>query len=272
VASSTGRKVTMSRTIQTVEDVLRLLDSFFSDDADRWTEVGADWWNDFYCDRERDVPFFRLAPDDSLVEWHQADLLPAQPNRRALDLGCGPGRNAIWLAQRGFTVDALDLSPTALDWARERAAEAQVDVNFVQKNIFGWQPPSGSYDLVYDSGCFHHLPPHRRISYRSLLENSLAPGGSFGLACFAAGSMGSELGDEDLYDQRSLFGGLGYTENELRTTFDWLKNIQLRRMSKAPEDGETFGESFLWAGLFQRAASAPKPLDPTVPGSTPTPT
>jgi 2-polyprenyl-3-methyl-5-hydroxy-6-metoxy-1,4-benzoquinol methylase len=40
---------------------------------------------------------------------------------RVLDLGCGPGRNAVWLAKAGFSVDAIDLSPEALAWARERA-------------------------------------------------------------------------------------------------------------------------------------------------------
>jgi hypothetical protein len=36
---------------------------------------------------------------------------------------------------------------------------------------------TGPYDLIYDSGCLHHLPPHRRISYLALLERALAPGG-----------------------------------------------------------------------------------------------
>jgi hypothetical protein len=46
--------------------------------------------------------------------------------------------------------------------------------------------PGGRYSLVYDSGCLHHLPPHRRVSYLDLLDRVLLPGGHLGLVCFAA--------------------------------------------------------------------------------------
>ena len=197
----------MNRTIQTVEDVLQLLDAMFDAEADRWTEGGADWWNSFYDDRGRDAPFFWGAPDESLVAWcHDGQIQPLR-GRRALDLGCGPGRNAVWLAQQGFRVDALDLSAAALDWGRERASAAGVEVNFVRTDIFTWDDSGVAYDLVYDSGCFHHLPPHRRISYRHLLERTLAPDGAFGLACFAAGAMGSDAPDASFYRNGRLAGG-----------------------------------------------------------------
>lgn len=175
---------------------------------------------------------------------------------RALDLGCGPGRNAVWLAGQGYQVDALDLSPTALEWGREHAAESGVEVNFVRANIFERGQPDVPYDLVFDSGCFHHLPPHRRISYRSLLEWSLAPGGAFGLSCFAAGAMGSEAPDASFYRERRLSGGLAYTDEDLRSIFGWLIEIELRRMREMPAESELFGKSFLWTGLFRRPATA----------------
>ncbi|HEX6921006.1 MAG TPA: class I SAM-dependent methyltransferase [Actinomycetes bacterium] len=242
----------MTRSIQTVEDVLRLLDSMFESEADRWTDRGARWWDGFYDDRSRGVPFFRPVPDESLVTWHHEGRLRAPAGGRALDLGCGPGRNAVWLAQQGYRVDALDLSPAALDWGRERADEAGVEVDFVRASIFDWDVSEPAYDLVYDSGCFHHLPPHRRISYRSLLERTLAPGGAFGLACFAAGAMGSEDPDDSFYRAGRLSGGLAYTDADLRSTFGWLTEVELRRMRQMPPDSELFGEAFLWAGLFRR--------------------
>lgn len=102
----------------------------------------------------------------------------------------------MWLAEQGYHVDALDLSLTALTWGRERAAEAGVQVNFAHANIFEWDMGDVAYDLVYDSGCFHHLPPHRRISYLALLERALAERGFLGLAW---GGMGSESSDESYY-------------------------------------------------------------------------
>jgi hypothetical protein len=64
----------VNRTIQTVEDVLRLLDTMFDAKADRWTDRGgAGWWDRFYDDRDSGVPFFWPAPDESLVTWHDED-------------------------------------------------------------------------------------------------------------------------------------------------------------------------------------------------------
>lgn len=243
----------MNRSIQTVEDVLTLLDALFEERADRWTDRGgAAWWDRFYADRGRGVPFFADAPEESLVGWVDAGDLPVGPGTRVLELGCGPGRNAVWLARRGAHVDALDLSEEALAWGRERAAEAGVDVRFVRSDIFAWSGGEEPYDLVLDSGCFHHLPPHRRISYRALLERSVRPGGSFALTCFAAGAMGCEDPDEALYRGGGLGGGLAYSAQELRATFGWLTEIELRRMRAQPEGSGLFGEPFLWTGLFRR--------------------
>lgn len=203
----------------------------------------------FYADRGRDVPFFRWAPDESLVRWHNDGRLELSTGTRVLERGCGPGRNAVWLAQQGCQVDALDLSTAALDWGRERAATAGVGVNFVASDIFAWTAAE-PYDAVVDSGCFHHLPPHRRLSYRQLLETTLRPGGSFALSCFAAGGMGTEQPDDELYQTGSLGGGLAYTVDELRATFGWLTEVDLRRMRATTPDESLFGQDFLWAGLF----------------------
>lgn len=246
-----GKSRTSGRDVASVDDLLRMLDGVFDAD-DRWTDRGGPWWNGFYADREREVPFFRDVPDESLVAWHEAGVLAPRPGARALDLGCGPGRNAIWLARQGYEVDAVDLSPTAIAWGQERAAGADVDVRFVTGDLFRQDMPMSGYELVYDSGCFHRLPPHRRISYTALIEAALAPGGAFGLACFARGSMGSELPDAEFYRERRLFGGLAYSQDDLRRIFGWLQEVELRRMHDRGEHSQTFGESFLWAALFRR--------------------
>ncbi|MFF9121805.1 class I SAM-dependent methyltransferase [Streptomyces sp. NPDC014889] len=241
----------MERGVRTVEDVLALLDGLFAPDADRWTGDAAGWWDGFYADRNRPVPFFADKPDENLVEWLERGLIGG---RRALDLGCGPGRNALYLAERGFEVDAVDLSPQAIAWARERATEAGAEVRFLCGDAFGLAGAqlTGPYDVVYDSGCFHHLPPHRRISHLALLDRVLAPGGHLALTCFAAGAMGCELSDTELYRSARLHGGLAYTPESLRRIFADLTEVELRRMHDEPEDSPHFGEAFLWAGLFRR--------------------
>ncbi|MEW1637011.1 class I SAM-dependent methyltransferase [Streptomyces sp. NPDC093801] len=247
----------MDRNIRSVDDVLSLLDGLFAPGADRWTADGADWWDGFYADRSRPVPFFVAKPDENLVSYLDRGLIVPG---RALDLGCGPGRNALHLASLGFEVDAVDLSPTALDWARDRAREAGADIRFHHGDAFALAASGalgGPYDLVYDSGCFHHLPPHRRISYLGLLERSLAPGGHLGLTCFAAGAMGSELSDAEHYRRGGLGGGLAYDPESLRRIFAGLEERELRRMHDEPEEAPHFGEAFLWTALFRRPADAP---------------
>lgn len=252
----------MNRSIQTENDVARLLDALYAEATERWAARGADawhgsaaWWDSFYTDRDRDVPFFRDAPEESLVAWHGEGLLPIGPGTRVLELGCGPGRNAIWFAQQGATVDALDLSGTAVSWAQERASSAGVDVRFVCADMFDWSAEE-TYDVVFDSGCFHHLPPHRRIGYRRLVESWLRDGGSFGLTCFAAAgdgvaAMGSEVDDVELYRSGALAGGLAYGADDLRALFDGFTEIELRRLAPQADGSSLFGESFLWGGLFR---------------------
>lgn len=240
------------RHIRDVADVLELLDGLFAREADRWTTGGgASWWDGFYADRDRPVPFFVAKPDENLVAYLDRGLLAPG---RALDLGCGAGRNALHLAAAGFTVDAVDLAPAAIAWATERAAEAGADVRFHLGDAFALAETDlrGPYDLVYDSGCFHHLPPHRRISYRALLDRVLAPGGHLALTCFAAGAMGSEVPDAELYRKGRLDGGLAYSPESLRWIFADLTEVELRRMRAEPAESPHFGESFLWTALFRR--------------------
>ncbi|WP_306325302.1 class I SAM-dependent methyltransferase [Streptomyces venezuelae] len=254
------------RDIRTVDDVLNLLDGLFAPGADRWSGGGSDWWDGFYADRAKPVPFFVAKPDESLVSYVERGLLPAGGGR-ALDLGCGPGRNSLYLASLGYRVDAVDLSPTAIRWARERAEEAAAEkgeagatgIRFVRGDAFApGTALDGPYDLIHDSGCFHHLPPHRRVSYLALLDRLLAPGGHFTLTAFAAGEggMGSEIPDADFYRRGSLDGGLAYTDTALRTIFTGgapgLAEVEIRRMREEAPDSPAFGASFLWAAAFQR--------------------
>jgi SAM-dependent methyltransferase len=241
----------VDRGIRTVDDVLRLLDGLVATESDRWTaEGGSSWWDDFYADRSRDVPFFVAKPDENLVSYVDQGLIAPG---RALDVGCGPGRNALYLASVGFQVDAVDLSAAAIDWARDRAREVGAEVRFQCGDAFTAADLAGPYDLVYDSGCFHHLAPHRRISYLALLDRALAPGGRFGLSCFAAGGMGSERPDADFYRHSRPDGGLAYTPESLRWIFSHLTEVELRRMRDEPPESPRFGEPFLWTALFRRA-------------------
>lgn len=209
-----------------------------------------DWWDTFYANRAKPCPFFVASPDESLAGWVRDGLV--RPGR-AIDLGCGHGRNAIFLASQGFSIEAVDYSRAAIEWARERVKETGTEVQLRHQSVFDLRLEAGSYDLVYDSGCFHHLPPHRRRPYVELVVDALKPGGWFGLTCFRPES-GSGYSDEEVYEKRSLGGGLGYSEERLREV--WSQGLQVRVMRQmAPPDAGSglFGVDFLWVLLAQKA-------------------
>jgi SAM-dependent methyltransferase len=85
-----------------------------------------------------------------------AEELTALPPGRAIDLGTGEGRNAIWLAERGWLVTAVDFSAGGLARADRLAAERGISVNWVQANLLDWQPEPDGYDLVLIA--YLHLP------------------------------------------------------------------------------------------------------------------
>ena len=90
--------------------------------------------------------FFSLGPSRFLADALER-VLSLVPERRALDLACGEGRNSIYLAQRGFEVRGVDISPRGLDRARRRAAEVGVSVDFVEADLDRWRPQD-RYGLI----------------------------------------------------------------------------------------------------------------------------
>ncbi|MFC4408893.1 class I SAM-dependent methyltransferase [Chungangia koreensis] len=234
--------ILVKETINNYEDLLQMLDHFLKEES-------TFNWDHFYSVRERNVPFFANEPDENLVEYIEKQLI--KPGK-VLELGCGPGRNAIYLAEKGFIVDAIDLSEEALEWGRERANERNLNINFIQQNIFDLDIEESSYDLVYDSGCFHHIAPHRRMSYLDLVKRALKPEGFFGITCFMEGGKfgGADLSDWEVYRLRSLKGGLGYTEEKLRPIFKDFEEIEIRKMNSRPNENR-FGLEGLLTALFK---------------------
>lgn len=81
-----------------------------------------------------------------LVEW--LPELPAPAGARALDLACGAGRNALYLAAEGYRVDAMDISPTALARGAARAADMGVTVDWIEVDLDGAALGADRYDVV----------------------------------------------------------------------------------------------------------------------------
>jgi len=103
-----------------------------------------------------------------------SDLTPG----RAVDLGCGEGGDAIWLAEQGWQVTAIDFSESGLRKAAEHAAERGVAdrIEFRQADLRTWTPDGEQWDLV--TSCFLHLLDHGMLEATRQMAAAVAPGGT----------------------------------------------------------------------------------------------
>jgi SAM-dependent methyltransferase len=127
-------------------------------------------------------------PDWNRKHAEAGRLYGAEPNRflvsevtglppgRALDLACGGGRNAVWLAEHGWHVTGVDYSDVALEQTRELAAERKVEVELVQADLLDYVPPEHAFDLVVV--LYLQLPAEQRRQVLRSAAASLAPGGT----------------------------------------------------------------------------------------------
>ncbi len=120
-----------------------------------------------------DTPWETGHPSTELQRVVAEDEIAPCP---ALELGCGTGRNAVWLAQRGFDVTALDISPLAVERARQRAATAGVNVRFLLADVLADPDVGGPFGFFFDRGCYHVVRQLDLAAYLRLLERALRPG------------------------------------------------------------------------------------------------
>lgn len=98
---------------------------------------------------------------------------------RAIDLGCGTGANAIYLAQNGFKVTGVDYAEAAIEKARARAKEAGTQVNFLVDDLTNLHHVSGTFDFLLDFGTLDDLRLHQREPYLRNMLTLTHPGSHY---------------------------------------------------------------------------------------------
>jgi SAM-dependent methyltransferase len=186
--------------------------------------LDAHGWDERYAGRE----LLWSAEPNRFV----AEEVAALPTGRALDLAAGEGRNAVWLAERGWEVTAVDFSPVGLDKARQLASRRGVEVEWILADLAEWRPDTGAFDLVLVAYLHVGADLLHRILQRS--ADALAPGGTL----LAIG-----------HDVANLDGGHGgpqdpavlYTVEELRRALPGLQIHRAAQVRRAVEldDGRT---------------------------------
>ena len=105
-------------------------------------------WNDRYASGET-LPWDSGTPDPMLIDMVESRVIAPG---RALEVGCGTGTNAIYLAEHGFDVVGVDLSPVAVEQARTKAHGR---CRFESLDFLNEAPPGAPFQFVFDRGCFH---------------------------------------------------------------------------------------------------------------------
>jgi cyclopropane fatty-acyl-phospholipid synthase-like methyltransferase len=140
-----------------------------------------DWENKYKEEDVETMPWFYPDLDPDL----QKALYKLKINSgRALDLGTGPGTQAIALAKEGFDVTGSDFSITAVEKAREKVKGSNLKINFVQDDILR-SKLNHQFDIVFDRGCFHVFPPEQRMDYVNVIKELIKPKGYLFLKCFS---------------------------------------------------------------------------------------
>jgi SAM-dependent methyltransferase len=129
---------------------------------------GRDW-----DERYATSPLLWGVAPNRFVEARCRDLEPG----RALDLACGEGRNALWLAGRGWRVTGIDFSTVAIDRARAAARENELTLALVCDDILTAEIADGAFDLVLLA--YIQLPPNERNRLVARAATAVARGGTF---------------------------------------------------------------------------------------------
>jgi len=129
-------------------------------------------WNEDY--QKGDPPWDTGTPDPYLIELVETGRVAPG---RALDVGCGTGTNALWLAARGFEVTGIDVASRAIELARAKAASARGRVDFRTLD-FLTDPVGGPFSFVFDRGCLHVFDePAERARFAARVAGLLGPQG-----------------------------------------------------------------------------------------------
>ncbi|MFC1742589.1 class I SAM-dependent methyltransferase [Candidatus Riflebacteria bacterium] len=118
-----------------------------------------------------DTPWDAGETDNNLIEVvEKQKIAPC----KALEVGCGNGDNAIWLARKGFVVTGLDISDIAAENAREKAKLAGVECHFTGADFFNDRIPGTPFGFIFDRGCFHTFDaPEERTKYAEIVAANL---------------------------------------------------------------------------------------------------
>lgn len=162
-----------------------------------------------------EIPWNIESPPDALVQLVESGQVHPC---KTLDVGCGAGNYAIYLAGLGFDVTGVDISPSAVALAQGNAKKKGVVCNFTVADVLSgvWGLPE-FFEFAYDWALLHHIFPDRRKEYVETVHRLLVAEGKYLSVCFS--------------DKDDAFGGTGkYRTTSLETTLYFSSEEELREL------------------------------------------
>jgi len=146
--------------------------------------------------------WYKFGKPPWIIDQAQPDLIAAAEKGEVrgptvLDVGCGDGNNAIYLASRGFDVTGIDVSAKAISMANQKAANAKVAVTFLTLDALKIGTLDKRFDSVIDFGLFHNLGDDDRRRYVRELSEVCVSKGQFLMMC-----LGDKAGEYPVYPKR----------------------------------------------------------------------
>lgn len=180
-------------------------------------------WDEYYREYSLEELGWELGkPRPILVEYLTAGLIP---KGKALDTCCGAGSNPVYLAQNGFEVAGIDISITAIGYAKQKASKAKADIGFVNGSFVDLAFADEVFDFVFDMGCFHHVAVEQRDAFIEGVHRVLRRNGVYMLTCFS---------------YRNGSGWNYFTQHEIEDLFSGSFNIEkIRHYPSLEGDGQT---------------------------------
>ena len=128
---------------------------------------------------------------------------------RLLELGCGAGNMTIWFAEMGYEAHGVDISPLAIEWAKERTENENANVRFVVGDVVGLSEyPDSNFDFVFDGHCLHCIIGEDRPKLLANVWRVLKPGGYVMINTMCAPVIPEKLKGYDPDSRCTIIGGI----------------------------------------------------------------
>jgi len=164
----------------------------------------------------KEIPWNIENPPDVLIQLIESGKVKPCT---VIDLGCGAGNYAVYLAGKGFTVTGVDISETAIKYAKKNAKEKKVKCDFLRADVLGdlVKEVNKTFDFAYDWELLHHIYPENRNKYVENVKCLINPGGRYLSVCFN--------------EKDAQFGGSGkYRKTQLGTILYFSSEDELRKL------------------------------------------